>query len=613
MLRPSRAQAGRKWPSARWGTAPWLLLALLARLPAQQGERVPTFLRVEDHLGRPLAGAEVTFAGGHPHLGLEGAATDQWVVQSDARGRAQAKLQPGLCYVAWAIGPVDGDGARAVSPVAAWFGAGALLTLRCEPPAPAARMELTGAEAWAAHGPLRCVLGTPQPGPEFALELANGALQLPFPSFDPGLFVEVRTRDDQPLLNAPADGRRLEVPPPQSVRVRVANGDGTPAPGVRLRQRVARVPMWNTDGGRTVAVDRWRELGTTDGEGRCTVTVAYANDPLRWPGSGDLVLFAFPEDRAPVIGGVWRLFVRENGMRAKNHSGEELAFVLPEPAPLVGSLGPAARGARVQLDVVAKLDVENGSYRHDPRSHHAVVAEDGTFAFATVPADVHSLRLVVVPRLGVPAVFPSSSERVLPQLQGLDALTSLGELRVRVGTDFGAPARGLVVFLVPYDRGVMLVRDSLLRLPLDARGETSVRVPCGRWLVLALDTIGSATEVVEVGEGSVTAALTLRPLARARFELRDQQQRPIAGARVRAAGTSMRGDDEALQNVLFALRSRWARNFASLRSDPEGRVEVPFVEILGVVQKVRLQAEGSEAVFEGDLVEAEGWTTLRPR
>jgi hypothetical protein len=72
MLRPSRAQAGRKWPSARSGTVLWLLLALLARLPAQQGERVPTFLRVEDHLGRPLAGAEVTFAGGHPHLGLEG-------------------------------------------------------------------------------------------------------------------------------------------------------------------------------------------------------------------------------------------------------------------------------------------------------------------------------------------------------------------------------------------------------------------------------------------------------------------------------------------------------------------------------------------------------------
>lgn len=613
MPRSSRAQAGRNWSRVRRGTVPWLLLTVLAPLPAQQGERVPTFLRVEDHLGRPLAGAEVTFAGGHPHLGLEGAATDQWVVLSDARGRAQAKLQPGLCYVAWAIGPVDGDGARAVSPVAAWFGAGALVTLRCEPPAPAPQVPVTGVEAWAAHGSLRFVLGTPRPGPEFVLELANGRLQLPFPSFDPGLFVEVRTADDAPLLQAPIDASRIDVPPPQSVRVRVARGDGTPAQGVRLRQRVVRVPMWNTDGGRTVTVDRWRELGVTDAEGRCTVTVAYPSDPLRSPGSSDLVLFACAEGRAEVCGGVWRLFVRENGARARNHPGDELAFVLPEPAPLVGSLGPAARGARVQLDVVGKLDVENGSYRHDPRSHHTTAAADGTFEFATVPADLHSLRLVVVPKQGAPLVFPSSAERVLPRLQGLDASTSLGELRVRVATDFGAPARGLVVFLVPYDRGAMLVRDSLLRLPLDARGETSVRVACGRWLVLVLDAAGSASEVVEVAAGGITSALTLRPLARARFELRDGLQRPVAGARVRASGTSMRGDDEPLQNVLYALRSRWTRDFAALRSGPDGRVEVPFVGIPGVAQKVRLQAEGAEAVFEGQLAEAEGWTTLRPR
>lgn len=613
MPRSSCAAEGSRRPSARFGTAPWLVLAVLARLPAQQGERVPTFLRVEDHLGRPLAGAEVTFAGGHPHLGLEGAATDQWIVQSDARGRVQAKLQPGLCYVAWAIGPVDGDGARAVSPVAAWFGAGALLTLRCEPPAPGTRLELTGTEAWAAHGPLRCVLGTPQPGPEVAIESAQGALRLPFPAFDPGLFVEVRTADDQPLLVVPANAERLEVPPPQSVRVRVAHGDGTPAAGVRLRQRIARVPMWNTDGGRTVTVDRWRELGATDAEGRCTVTVAYPSDPLQSPGPSDLVLFAFAEGRPAVCGGVWRLFVRENGVRARNHAGDELAFTLPEPQPLLGSLGPAARGARVQLDVVGKLDVENGSYRHDPHSHHTVAKDDGTFAFATVPPDVHSLRLVVVPKHGPPLLFPSSSERELPQLQGLDALTSLGELQIRVSTDFGAPARGLVVFLVPYDLGAMLVRDSLLRLPLDARGETSVRVPCGRWLVVALDATGLATEVVQVGEGRVNSNLTLQPLARARFELRDEQQRPVAGARVRASGTSMRGDDEPVQNVLYALRSRWARDFAALRSGPDGRVEVPFVGIPGVVQKVRLRAEGAEAVFEGQLVEAEGWTTLRPR
>jgi hypothetical protein len=64
--------------------------------------------------GEPIAGATVTFAGCLPHLGTTAGPLDLLqVVQADARGRAHARLQAGLCYVAWAVGPADAAGSGA--------------------------------------------------------------------------------------------------------------------------------------------------------------------------------------------------------------------------------------------------------------------------------------------------------------------------------------------------------------------------------------------------------------------------------------------------------------------------------------------------------------------
>src|SRR5688572_10459888 len=98
--------------------------ALLVRAAAAQ-ERVevtaqPTFARVETIGGEPLADAIVTFAGCLPHAGADAGPLDVKQVQTDARGRARAHLQPNLCYVAWAVGPAAADGRCEVTPVRGW-------------------------------------------------------------------------------------------------------------------------------------------------------------------------------------------------------------------------------------------------------------------------------------------------------------------------------------------------------------------------------------------------------------------------------------------------------------------------------------------------------------
>ncbi|MBM4061562.1 MAG: hypothetical protein FJ265_10780, partial [Planctomycetes bacterium] len=175
------------------------LLLAVAALP-QDGPAVrrATFVRVVDRDGGPVAGAVVTLAGGLPHLGGELAPADTQQVAADARGRASAKLLPGLCYVAWAVGPAAAGQQCWMSPVAGWFGAGAVVELRCHTPVAPRALQCRGAEAWQSSGPLQFVALTPYPGAEVDLvPEPDGTLLLP-----PGPFtvIEVRTREGAPLF-----------------------------------------------------------------------------------------------------------------------------------------------------------------------------------------------------------------------------------------------------------------------------------------------------------------------------------------------------------------------------------------------------------------------------
>ena len=109
-------------------------LAVLACSAAAQQLR-PTFCQVVDEAGAAVVGAEVTLVGGRPELSADLQDVHVVEVATGKRGRVLARLQPGLCYVAWAKGPVVG-GQRASAAVVGYFAAGAMIKLRCGAPAP---------------------------------------------------------------------------------------------------------------------------------------------------------------------------------------------------------------------------------------------------------------------------------------------------------------------------------------------------------------------------------------------------------------------------------------------------------------------------------------------
>lgn len=598
------------------------MLALAVAMRAQDGaplavERRATFVRVEAADGAPLAGATVTFAGLVPHLaGLDGA-TDVQRVQADGRGRAQAKLLPGLCYVAWAVGPVDGDGRAAFSMPAAWFAAGGVQTLRAVQQAVRRTVRIEGAAAWAHRGPLRFVQVTAIPGTADELVPGDdGAYALP-PG--PSGRIEARTADGAPLWLGYPRELVLTVPPPRLLRVLAKDDKGAPVAGAVVRLRVGQRNPWQLDGFGGVAEHRWRDLGTTGADGALAAEVPYAGDPLQDPKQGDLPLFVGAPGRPAVVGGIANGEFYVDDHKASPPTGDALVFTLRTAPPLVGSLGKVPPGTEVRLGAVCKLHLDRGSYRHDTRGFRATVAADGTFTFDDVPAEVHALWLCVVPPAGHgPApLFPPQFARELPSevapaSSGAVKALALAELTLRVTDARGGPARGLVAHIVPVARGSVGSREGATSVPLDTKGEAGLRVAPGKWLVIAVSPDGYCAEAFEWGAGRGEVALTLREPARMRVLLKGADGAPVAGAKVSTRGTSTRGTGDPLQSALQNLRTSSGRQWNDLRTDAAGRVELPFVPVEGVTVKLGLNWDGGAS--EDFVLEAsDDWVEVRPK
>lgn len=580
--------------------------------------RRPTFVRVEDERGQPLADATVTFSGGIPHVGVEVGARDLQQVLSDAKGRAQAKLQPGLCYVAWAVGPAGERGERGVSPVRGWFGAGALLTLRCGKPEPPRRLRIEGAEAWQAKGPLRYSLRTPTPSLDATVTPdAQGEIEVPAGPFD---LLEVASANGMPLYHASVAAPTVVLPPPQKVRVLVRDENGAALAGAVVRLRVGRVQPWQRDTLGSVVEERWRLLGTTGENGQCVVEVPYHVDPLQIQKHGDLLFFVGAPGRPSVVGGVFRgdLFVDDR--KAPKAVLAELPFTLRPVAPLVGSVGRVPKGTVVHLAAVCKLFTDRSGYSNDARSFVAPVAADGTFRFEDLPGDLHSCRCSVVTPSGAVSdlpVFPSLPHRELPgELLGeapavLDG-GSFAELSLQFFEPTGGPARGLVALLTPALSTEVLVRDSTIRFPLDARGATKLRLAPGTWVVTAMSEHGWVARLIEAKVGAASEVLPMQAHQFLRLQLRTDDGRPIAGARVVSRGTTTRGTADPLQSMLQRLRSQWLTAWSDLATDEDGKVAIPFVPVEGVMQRLGLQWEGG-ATADVLLAATEDWLPVRPR
>ncbi len=590
----------------RTGRIGMVLVVLLVPIGAQAGDaepqRRPTFARVIDAAGAPVAAAVVTFAGGVPHLGSAVGPHDVQVVATDDRGRARARLREGLCYVAWAA--ADAEGAQLVSDVVGYFGAGALLELPCGAARPPRRVEVRGAEAWADAGPLRVFAVTPCPGTETELALVEGAVQVPAL---PEWHLEVRTADGQPLWQFGSPGDHVAVPPPQRLNVRVVDENGVPLPGARLTQRIGREAHWRIDGLTGSAAELRRVVGTVGDDGTAVLTICSPGDLLRDPAVRDVLLFADAPGRPAVAGGRFLEGFYVDDHRVATPPASVLTFTLPRVEPLAGWVGVVPPGTVAHLAAVCQLHSSANSYFHDARSFVVPVRADGRVEFAELPAGIESCRVTLVPARGDMRSLPwltALPGRALPF--GTPQAAAPGErlpacvFALQVTDPLGGPARGVVVAVVQAGLDGVLVRDATVLLPLDAGGRATMRLEPGKWLVMAAAAGGWVAASFELEAGERTERMAMAPMQHMSVRLLDEAGAPVAGATVVPRGSSTRPTGDPLQSVLqnlhhAAVRQDWPR----LRTDADGRVALPFVPVPGFARRLRLElGERRTAEFE---------------
>lgn len=591
----------------RWSFA--LLLTLFVPAAARAQERGPdptrrtTVARVFDAKEAGLAAAAVTFAGCVPHVGVGAGPVDVQTVVADERGFARASLVPGLCYVAWAIGPADAAGTGVRSDPFGAFGAGALVELHCDQAYVPRRIAITGVEAWQPNGGLRFVVTTPSPGVDEELPLRDGGLDVP-PL--PWVRLEVRTADGQPAWIAPADAEQIAVPPPQRLRVIVHDEAGAPLVGAVVRQRVGHRPPWRSDASSLGGCNepRMRSLGVTGADGSAEVVVCYGGDPLRESRHGDLLVFAGAPGCAESAGGVFRgQFCVDDRVVPRAPEGA-LPFTCRRVAPLAGRVGRVPHGTVACLRAVGKLFGGGGGYTHDERVFVADVTPDGGFAFAGVPDDLHCCRITLVAR------DPGSSLPVFATVAGRDLPAELlvrpdgrtlpweaNDVGFALRDPGGGPARGSVLCLVPQLMDGVLARDAVVRVPLDARGEVTVSLVGSSWFAYAMTAQGGVLQPFDATARSSKIELTLQPFATMRVRLLDDLGAPIAGARLESRGAATRAAGSPAQIVAQSVIAAAGRpGWSSLRTDANGRVAIPYFPVEGLTPKARFRWDSGTSV-----------------
>ncbi|MCR9248180.1 MAG: hypothetical protein NXI31_24380 [bacterium] len=568
-----------------------------AQPPAGEGgvvappRRQPTFVRVLDPDRAPVANATVTFAGGHGVFGERLSPADVQTVAADARGRARARLLPGLCYVVWAVTPADENGQQLVAEPEQFFGAGSLLELRCRRVLQL-RRALPGEAAWGPAESLRAVLLPPRPGGEIELTRDDAGRWLR-PPFSAARF-ELRNAAGEPLWSATSLDKG--VPPPCEVRVVVRDPDGQPIAGAVIRHRVAQRPSWAIGGLRELSLERLRRVGVTDAKGEATVVVPYRGDPTKAP-AGWLMLHVEAPGHARIASGTNGRHFFVNDRRVES-VGERFEFVLPPVEPVYSAAGVVPPGTVGQLTATCKLRTRGNSYIHDVRTFVATADAAGRLSFDNVPDDVHSVRLaVLLPGQPEPVCFCASTGRVLPPALRVPVVPPegrYGTVALRVIDASGGPARGEVATVVTADASGLLQRRSTARFGLDSRGRGRLGLEAGKWIAVVLSREGYGAKAFDVGAGIRDLELRLEPLANMKLVLRDQQGDPVAGARVRVEGSrtvhSVDQTDSALRQFALDMKGRWS----ALQTDAEGRLELPFLPIDSLTWRVRLTWPGGK-------------------
>lgn len=580
------------------------LLAVAATAPAQAAPGAGfAFLTVRDGHGEPLAGAVVTFAGTVPHLG-NAAAPDIAAVASDARGRARARLRPGVAYVAWAVGPADAAGRQAVSQVRGLFGAGTLAELVCDEVQMPRTVVVQGHAAWEERcGPLRFFVVTPVPGTSSELT-CDDAGQLVLPP-GPGGVLEVRSGDGQPLWSGSPSGATVQLPPPQRVSVRTVDPRGNAVAGVPIQLRVARREPWRFDQLGFAVEERLRLVGCTDAAGELAFDVPYDVDPMLRLAKSDLPLIAAPPGRPAVVGGILNNSHMQDDQRVVSFTGGAIRFTIRDSDALVGNCGCLPPGAQAVLWAVCKQNRDRGDTFYVPRQFVAAIGEDGRFAFDELPLGVHSSRLSVVAADGrTPlAVFAARADRALPEAVSGEAPRApfggaivASELRV---LDPGSgPASGYVGWLAPDRVSSVLTRDQAVRVVLDAAGTARLPLEAGAWVALFHGDAGWRLEHFTVSEKEPRRTLQLEPCARMTLRLVDGDGQPVPGVGVGGTRSGTRGSSDPGERLLQALAARLDQPWRARVSDAAGRLILDFVPVPGRTLEFSLRGKGQGQMME---------------
>ena len=126
----------------------------------------------------------------------------------------------------------------------------------------------------------------------------------------------------------------------------------------------------------------------------------------------------------------------------------------------------------------------------------------------------------------------------------------------------------------------------------------------GLWSIRSIVSFQSrGFEGSELIGGESARPMQLEPLALMKVTLKDGSGKPVVGAGVRSRGTSIRGTNDPVNSILQGLGRTARVHWRRLRTDEAGQVEIPFVPVVGVQQRVELRwddGRSEEFALEAD-------------
>lgn len=578
--------------------------SIVVAVAAQGRATIGTFLDAE---GRPVVGAEVTFATSDPLVYDAFTAPTLVTTKTDDQGRFRAELEAGRAYSVWACQGHD-VAQPARSAVHEGVVAGDVLQLAVvdRSPLPRVKIAVDGFGEQLADaldgGRLRMRLRTDaRHGPTWTLPIeADGTVEVPPLPAGPHAWGVV---DSDGRLVADGSGwfgDRLSVMPRSQVAVTVRDEQGEPVAGAVVETLVVNfVGHQQEPFGGLRALPSWLRAAPTDASGRTTLTTA---GPLGF-------VVAFAEGKAARAAG-WTAGTRivDGQLQPTPIGGKpptELELTVRAVQPLRGRVHRgdtpvAGVGVEVRGDIVVSgAGTLRGSSSSTSFARRLRTSDDGSFVCADVPRPAGSIELAFAGRAredGVPVLVRARREVPAEPLD-ID-LARWPVVTLQALDDVGGP---------PGDTRVVLWGEASadpVVLVADRAGRVRVQPEPGEWAVFVSDGEAARFAMFDAkpdGEGA-TIELRLQPLASCTGVLLDDDERPVAGALFNLNGASWQprdGSETAEQLWLRKLSFEIDRRLThGVRTDAEGRFTLRFVEIEGATLSGNFQGSPESVQLE---------------